>query len=251
MNPAETPEKLLEFALKLKQKKAAGFLLSSGCRPDGSVPIDKFIPVIKKIKSELDLAIFVHTGIIDSSTAAKLRYAGTDAALIDIIGSNETVKNIFNSNITVDDYANSLNALYKSGLNLVPHVIVGLDGGRLKGEFQALKMISEVNPTAIVIIGFTPLSGTDMFKIDPPRPIDITRVATVTRVMFPKTPLVLGCMRPPKGRHRQQTEILALRAGVNGIAFPNEETVKYCKSQEYELRFFSNCCAAIYSETIS
>jgi uncharacterized radical SAM superfamily protein len=249
MNPIETPNKLFKFASRLKQKSAAGFLLSGGCRTDGSIPLGDFIPIIKRIKSELELSIFVHTGIIDTYTAAELRDAGIDAALIDIIGSDETIKRICNSSLKVNDYANSLSALDKSGLNFVPHVIVGLDGGRLKGELKALKTISTVNPAAIVIIALMPLKGTIMSGINPPRPIDVARVTLSARLMFPKKPLVLGCMRP-KGKHRNKTEILALRAGVNGVAFPSEETIEYCKDQNYGFKFFSHCCASIFKDNV-
>jgi len=63
--------------------------------------------------------------------------------------------------------------------------------------------------------------------------------------MFPRTPLVLGCVRP-KGKHRAQTDILALKAGVDGIAFPSEEAVEYAEQQGYTMSFSSHCCAQIY-----
>ena len=41
----------------------------------------------------------------------------------------------------VEDYDRSLRALNDSGIPFVPHVLVGLHYGKLRGEFQALKMI--------------------------------------------------------------------------------------------------------------
>jgi len=63
--------------------------------------------------------------------------------------------------------------------------------------------------------------------------------------MFPRTPLALGCVRP-KGKHRAETDVLALKAGVDAIAFPSEDAVKYAETQGYELSFSSYCCAQIY-----
>lgn len=250
MRPATTPEKLFELAAKLKQNGASGCLLSGGCLPDGSVPLKQFIPAIEKIKRELGLTVFVHTGIIDATTATALKTAGVDVALIDIIGSDETISKVCNLNVTVKDYTCSLNALQGAGLNFVPHVIVGLHDGKLKGELDALKMIASVKPSAIVIIAFMPIHGTAMAGTKSPTPADIAKVTGTARVMFPETPLVLGCMRP-KGKHRVETDVLALKAGADAIAFPSEEAVKYAEAQGYTVSFSSYCCAQIYVDAAS
>jgi uncharacterized radical SAM superfamily protein len=250
MYPAETPKKLFELAAKLKQNGVLGCLVSGGCLPDGSVPLKSFVSAFGKIKRELDLTVFVHTGIIGSSTAVALKKAGVDAALIDVIGSDQTIREIYNLNVTVKDYANSLKALDEAGLNFVPHVIVGLQDGKLEGEFQALKMIASYEPSAVVMIAFMPLPRTAMAKVKPPMPTDIARVTATARIMFPETPLVLGCMRP-KGRYRAETDILALKAGVDAVAFPSEEGIKYAEKEGYELSFSSYCCAQIYIDAAS
>ena len=89
-------------------------------------------------------------------TAVSLKQAGVDAALIDVIGSYKTIKKIYSLKVTPKYYADSLKALDKAELPFVPHVIVGLNEGRLDGELEALKMISHVKPSALVIIAFMP-----------------------------------------------------------------------------------------------
>jgi len=247
MHPAKTPEKLFELGSKLRQNGALGCLVSGGCLPNGSVPLKQFIPVLEKIKRELGLIVIVHTGIVDTATAKALKNAGVDAALIDILGSNETIKEIYNLNVTVEDYTNSLRALHEARLNFVPHVIVGLHNGTLRGEFHALKMIARYKPSALVIIAFMPIRGTAMAVVKPPQPIDIAKVTAIARLMFSETPLALGCMRP-KGKHRAETDILALKAGVNAIAFPSKEVIKYAENQGYEMSFSSYCCSQIYMD---
>jgi hypothetical protein len=90
-----------------------------------------------------------------------------------------------------------------------------------------------------------PIHGTQMEDVQPPRPVDIARVIAAARLMFSNVPLVLGCMRP-KGKHRNETDILAIRAGVNAIAFPTEEAIEFAKSQGYSMTFSSLCCSQIY-----
>jgi lipoyl synthase len=249
MNPAMSPEELFDLGAKLKQEGAKGVLVSGGCLPDGSVPLDKFVSSLGKLKDILGLTVFVHTGIIGQATALKLKEAGVDAALIDVIGSDQTVKKIYNLKVTVKDYANSLIALEDARLPFVPHVIVGLNQGKLDGELKALQIIQKVKPSALAIIAFMPIHGTVMAKVAPPKPEDIAKVATLARVMFPETPLVLGCMRP-KGKSRSETDILALKAGVEAIAFPSEAAVEYAKSKGHQTTFSSYCCAQMYIDAV-
>ncbi len=245
MHSAVSPQELFDLCVKLKQDGAQGCLVSGGCLPDGSVPLDGFVGTLERIKQELGLTIFVHTGLTNSETAVSLKAVGVEAALIDVIGSAETIEKIYNLNIALEDFENSLKALDKAGLNFVPHVIVGLNEGKLDGELQALKMISQVHPSAIVIIAFMPIHGTVMAKTPAPKPIDIAKVTLAARLMFPDTPLILGCMRP-KGTQRDETDVLALKAGVNAIAFPSEEAIKYVKKESCQISFSSYCCAQMY-----
>ncbi|MBS7632291.1 radical SAM protein [Candidatus Bathyarchaeota archaeon] len=245
MYPATTSKELFDLCAKLKKKGALGCLISGGCQPDGSVPLGKFAEAIARIKRELGLVVFVHTGIINQRTVAALKNAGVDAALIDVIGSDATVEEVYNMEITVDSYAESLRILHEAGMVFVPHVIVGLHHGMLKGELNALEMISRYSPSALVIIAFMPIRGTEMQHIKPPSPLDIAKVMVAARLMFPKTPLVLGCMRP-KGAHRKETDMLAIKAGVNAIAFPAEEAIELAEEKTCECSFSLSCCAQIY-----
>lgn len=245
MYPATTPEGLFKLCLRLKRKGALGCLISGGCLPNGSVPIRDFVKAIRRVKHELGLTIFAHVGVIDFITAKELRDAGVDLAMMDVIGSEETVKEVYNLNVSVKDYKNSLKALRDSGIAFVPHVVVGLHYGRLVGELQALKMISEIRPSALVVIAFTPIQGTEMAAVKPPKPTDVAKVVAVAESMLPQTPIALGCMRP-KGAHRVKTDILAMKAGVDAIAFPTEEVVKFAEEHGHQAVFSSFCCSQVY-----
>lgn len=245
MHPAAQPQELFNLCKRLKQNGAEGCLVSGGCLPDGSVPLDGFVDAIAEVKRELGLTVFVHTGIIKLESAAALKQAGVDAALIDVLGSQATINGALNLKVTLKDYVDSLLALQNSGLNFVPHIIVGLNGGKLDGELTALKMVSEVKPSALVIIAFMPIHGTAMEKTPPPKPTEIAKVTAAARLIFPGTPLILGCMRP-KGKLRAETDVLALKAGVDAVAFPSEEAVKYVQSQGWKTSFSPYCCAQMY-----
>jgi len=247
MLSARTPEQLLSLCNEIKSSGGVGCLISGGCLPDGSVPLGRFVDAIAEVKRDLGLTVVVHTGVIDASLARRLKQAGVDAALIDVIGSDETIREIYQLDVEVADYERSLRALSESGLSLVPHVLVGLHYGRLVGEFEALQMISRYLPSAVIVIALMPIRGTPMEGSVPPEPEDIGRVLVTARFMMPKTPLVLGCMRP-KGSHRAETDMLALKAGVNAIAFPHEQAIKLAASMGLKVSFSSLCCSQIFED---
>jgi uncharacterized radical SAM superfamily protein len=189
----------------------------------------------------------VHTGVIDAKLAGRLADAGVDAALIDVIGSDETIREIYQLNVSVADYDRSLRVLHESGIPLVPHVLVGLHYGKLKGEFRAIEMISKYSPAAVIVIALMPIHGTTMETATPPKPKDIAKVLVASRLVLPKTPLVLGCMRP-KGKHKTETDILAVEAGVNAIAFPAEQAIELAETMHMETSFSSLCCSQIFGD---
>ena len=245
MLPALTPESLLRACTELKKRGALGCLISGGCLSNGSVPLEKFTDAIAKIKRELGLTIAIHTGLVDSSLAKKLKEADVDVAMIDVIGSDETIHEIYGLDASVRDFESSLRTLRDSGIPTVPHVIVGLHYGRLKGEIEALKMISRHHPSAIVIIAFMPIRGTAMEAVSPPRPEDIARVLATARLTFPRVPISLGCMRP-LGGHRVKTDALAIMSGVNAMAFPTTSAVRLAKKLGYGVSFSPLCCSLSY-----
>ncbi|MBS7638993.1 MAG: radical SAM protein [Candidatus Bathyarchaeia archaeon] len=247
MIPATTPRRLVEVCAELKEKGALGCLISGGCLPNGSVPIAKFLDAILEVKRRFNLTIVVHTGLVDFDVARGLRDAGVDAVSIDIIGSDETIRKIYHLNASVDKYAESLEALKAAGVAFTPHVLVGLHYGGLRGEIEALKLISKYDPPALIIIVFFPIKGTRMESIKPPPPKTVIDVLLKARWLMPNTPIALGCARP-KGPHRIITDVLAVEAGVNAIAFPSVEAIEKARSMGLEMVFSQVCCSQIYRD---
>jgi uncharacterized radical SAM superfamily protein len=248
MKPTFTPKKLIDASFELKKEGGIGCLISGGCQKNGSIAFKDFIPAIAKIKSELDLTIFIHTGIINFEMAKELKKAKVDLALIDVIGSENTLRKL-GICLKTKNYSDSLAALEKADMSFVPHIIVGLDKEDLRSELSALEMISSTHPSAIVIIGFVPIHGTKMANIKPPNPKDIAKVLVATRLIFPNTAIALGCMRQ-KGKNRKITELYALKAGVTAITYPSEETIEYAKIHNYRIDYHYHCCARIYLDYI-
>ena len=62
MIPATTPQELYDVCMDIRGKGGDGCLISGGSLKDGSVPLIEFMPVIRRIKQELQLKIVMHTG---------------------------------------------------------------------------------------------------------------------------------------------------------------------------------------------
>ncbi len=225
----------------LKEKGEEGILLSGGSAADGSVPTYKNVEDILKLKQEMNLKISAHTGIVNGMQANILS-GYLDMALVDIIGSDETIHEIMGMDACVQDYEGSLRALSSAGIPLAPHIVVGLHNGRLRGECKALEIVRKFNPEVVVIVVFIPTKGTALEGIAPPRIEDVVRVITKAREMF-EVPLSLSCVRPG-GRYRSMLDRYAILSGVDRIAVPTRNA--YATSRELGLNIVEirkMCCS--------
>lgn len=242
MQPATSPESLLAAAKELKARGANGILVSGGSDHRGVVPLERFLGTMKQIKDDLDLSIMVHAGFTSKRLAAGLAETGIDAALIDIIGVRSTISEVCHLDRAPADYERSLDNLVSAGVPVSPHVVIGLERGRVIGEIQALEIIARYPVASLVLVGLLPLPNTPMSDIAPPAPRQFGELFLAARKMFPGTPVLLGCERPA-GEHKVETDRLALEAGLDGIAFPAEGTVGRARALGLEPHFSEACCA--------
>lgn len=242
MLPAKSPERLYKVALKVREEGGTGILVSGGSLADGSIPLKPFFNVMRRIKDELGLNVVVHTGLVDEETAEGLASAGVDCAMMDVVGSDETIREVLHLDRSVEDYVRSLELLEQHGVPLSPHVVVGLHGGMLKGERVALKMVCGRRIASLVIVVLMPLESTPMGKVTPPPLRDVLRVVVAARMAKPKTPLLLGCARP-RGRYGGAVDALSVRAGVNGVAYPSEAAYRLAVKNNLSVRFHDECCS--------
>ncbi|MEM3564108.1 MAG: radical SAM protein [Candidatus Jordarchaeaceae archaeon] len=247
MFAAETPERLEAIIRDFVRRKTEGILISGGSDLDGAVPLSKFVPALKKIKEQYDTLLVVHTGLITQDLASSLADVGVDAVMLDIIGDDETIKKVCHLQKTTRDFERSLELLEEYNIPSVPHVVVGLNYGKISGELNAVDMIAKYGPEALVIVALMPLENTPMQDTVPPKPASIANLITYSRIKLPKTPIILGCARP-RGAHKISTDILAIKSGVNGIAFISQEGANYAEKQGFKLKFRDHCCSLIFKD---
>ena len=249
MIKATDPETLITKCLKLAHSGHSGVLLSGGSDLRGRLPWGKFYQAIHKIKTETDLFLSVHSGFLDFNTAVALKEAGVDQALIDIMGDEETAKKIYHLD-SLQQVITSLENLFKSGLDVVPHIVAGLMYGKIHGEYNALHITSRFKPSSFVIVVLTPLKGTPMSGVLPPSPIEVARLIATARLMMPHTPISLGCERP-RNKEGQIMEELAIYAGATRMAVWSKKTIDLALNLGLKPLFQPTCCSVPYREKFS
>jgi uncharacterized radical SAM superfamily protein len=245
MLPATSPEKMQGVVDRLVAKGCQGILVSGGADSAGEVPLLPFIDAIAYAR-EQGLRVLVHSGIIRRETALGLKEAGVDQVLLDVIGDQDTINQVYHLDRKPEDYLAAMQVCREVGLPIAPHVVIGLHFGRLRGEMRALEMIREVGPQTVVLVILSPMIDTPMAGVEPPPVEEVARLVATARNMFKDVPLTLGCARPP-GIYKREVERLAVDSGVNAIAYPDEETVNHALAIGLQTFFTEACCSLLGS----
>ncbi|MDP6180493.1 MAG: hypothetical protein QGG48_11425 [Desulfatiglandales bacterium] len=249
MNAVATPDDLWVYAEGIAQRGAKGMLISGGSTREGVVPIRPFLKTLGRIKKDLGFKIVAHLGILDRATVQEIKNSKCiDGAMMDIVGANDTLRQVYHlRDVTLRDFENSLSLLCEHGIKTIPHVVIGLHYGKIVGEVHALEIISRYPVVSVVLVGLLPQADTKMADKTPPSPDEMGEVFKQARHLFPATPLLLGCERP-MGDHKHRTDILALKAGLNGIAYPSEGIVSIASKMGLEPHFSELCCSLLYQD---
>jgi len=236
---AANPERLLEACLHLASRGSLGVLISGGCDDQGRLPWDSFIPSLEEVKRRTGLYISIHSGLVDQGTASRLKAAGVDQALLDVVGDDETYRSVCHVPFGVSRIVSCLEALQKAGLPVVPHIVCGLNQGRMKGERKAVEMISRFDVEQVVIVSLMQNAG-DRRASTGVRPEEVADLIAEARFRMPSVRLGLGCARE---RGNTRIEILALEAGVNRMALPSEEAIRWAEEKGLDIRYQRTCCS--------
>lgn len=242
MTAAATPAALRQQARALAKRGCRGALISGGCDAAGQVPLEPFLPVLDELHRELGLELAVHTGLVTPELARALAEVGVGRVMVDLVGDADTAREVLHIEDGPARFEASLEALVEAGLSVAPHLVVGLHRGELRGEREALTMARRHRPDALVIVVVRPEPSTPFAEITPPEHEEVAEILTEARLTLPTTPLYLGCARPV-GRRGRQIEAWAIRAGVNGVAFPADATVRLARSLGLEPELEERCCA--------
>ncbi len=242
MISVKAEENLFELARRLQTEGADGILVSGGSTKSGGVPLLRHLDHITRIREELGMRVVVHSGVVDPETAAGLARVGVDGVMLDIIGADETIRDVYHLDLTTADFERSLAMLAEHELRIIPHIVLGMHYGEFLGEHKALEMIARYPVSTLIIVVLVPLTGTPMAHIPPPPIDDCVDFFAEARAAMPTTKINLGCGRP-MGNAKLQLDWGAIDHGLNGIAYPAEGAIAYASSRGLEPKLYEYCCS--------
>lgn len=220
----------------------SGFLMSGGSNLRNEVPFDRYLPTIARLKADHPtLRILAHTGLVDARRARSLKEAGVDVAMLDIIGAEATIREVYNLDRPVADFEASLAHLVAAGLEVIPHIVIGLHFGRLLGERAALDIIARHQTRAAILVVVMPAFADAAFVA--PDPVAVAEFFAEARDRLKSRELLLGCARP-HGPARVTLDSAAVFAGFDGIAYPSDEAVRIARDLGRPLSHERTCCGA-------
>lgn len=242
MMPATTPDDLRDVAEALAERGAKGFLLSGGADSAGNIGLASFADAITEIKASTDLKINAHIGLASTNEIRDLVKSGIDSFSVDVYGSDDTIHEVLGLNAHTEDYLRVMKDLDNEGALVAPHLCVGVHGGELRGEFEAIDRLKKLDPDALVLISLIPTKGTAFQNARPPGKESIMSVVTKAREELPGTRLLLGCMRSKTDRTYEPDIVMS---GLDGIVLPSSRTVEILREKGYSVRKRAVCCSLI------
>jgi len=235
-------ENLFELARRLKEGGTDGILVSGGSQKDGGVPLLFHLDHIARVREELGMKVVVHSGVVSPITAEGLARVGVDGVMLDIIGADQTIRDVYHLELTTADFERSLALLAEHDLRIIPHIVLGMHYGQFLGEYRALEMIARHPVSTLIVVVLVPLVGTPMEHIPPPPVDEVIEFFATAREAMPTTTINLGCGRP-MGAMKTELDRGAIDQGLNGIAYPAEGAIAYARSRGLEAHLYEYCCS--------
>jgi len=201
-----------------------GFLLSGGSNRRNEIPYERYYPVVERLKRDFPaMKIAIHTALTDERGARAMESAGVDTAMMDVIGADQTIREVYHLDRPVEDFEATLAALCSTSMEVSPHIVIGLHYGRILGEPRALDIVSRHRVAALVLVVVMPFyAKPGLYAV--PDTADVGRIFAEARRRLADRQVLLGCARPP-GLHKRAVDAYAVMAGLDGIAFPADGAV--------------------------
>jgi len=243
MIPATRPE-ILDQKVRylIETENLNGFLLSGGSNKKNEINYSRYLPVVEKLKEDFpELKIAIHSALMGEKRAKEMESAGVDTVMMDVIGAQETINEVYNLDRPVEDFEATLAALCTTSMEVTPHIVIGLHYGHILGEANALDIVSRYDVNALVLVVIMPFYAKPGTFVTP-ETADVGRIFGEARERLADQQVLLGCARPP-GMHKRVTDAYAIMAGLDGIAFPADGAVSVAHAIGRPFTQAHSCCS--------
>jgi uncharacterized radical SAM superfamily protein len=250
MIPATSPAMLETKVREMVEREALqGFLLSGGSNRRNEIAYERFLPVVERLKRDFPhLRIAIHSALTTPARARAIADAGVDTAMMDVIGAQETIREVYHLDRPVEDFEATLEALCATRMEVVPHIVVGLHYGRILGEARALDIVARHAISSLVLVVIMPFYAREGTFVTPD-PAQVGSILLEARERIADRPVLLGCARPP-GMHRRIVDAYAVAAGLDAIAYPADGALSVARAIGRPVVQEHACCAVKTGQTI-
>ncbi|MCX7845028.1 MAG: radical SAM protein [Dictyoglomaceae bacterium] len=229
---------LSEIEKKIQNNNYKSILVSGGFDFNGklsNIPVN----ILEDLKKK-GFKLNYHLGLIKKENIKNIMGI-IDEVSFDLILDDEIIKSIFHLNKTAEDFKKTFKLLNKY-FSVSPHIVLGLNWGKIEKEYEAIEFLSRFNPIKIIFIIFTPIKNTPMGHISPPPINMLKKFFLFIKEKMPKVNLYLGCVRP-SGNYREKLDLLAYEMGFKAIVNPHPKVLEYLKKSNLIEDYFYECCA--------
>ncbi|MFH1453700.1 MAG: radical SAM protein [Armatimonadota bacterium] len=232
--------KTMEDISSIKDKKS--FLISGGSDKKGRVPIKKHLEFLRDLKKQ-GYRLNLHTGLIDKSLLDDIKPIA-DSVSFDFLTDKETINEVYSLDVNPAKYYELLESMLSKGINAVPHVTIGIHGGKIKGEYDAIRALKDLPCREVILIIFMPTKGTFYEDRAPVPVMEVSKLFYYARKSLSNKRVTLGCMRP-RGNYRYLTDISAINNYFDKVVMPHPKAREHAKERKMDIVEKYECCAIV------
>ncbi len=231
MIPVSNNDELNDLAQSLMDKGCIGYLLSGGSDAQGCVPVGGFAKAVGMTSDRL--SVNVHTGFITKEEADNLAAAGVSCFSVDIHQDKGEMMTVLHLDRDPSDYSKILDILIGTGVKVVPHVTVGFGYNDLA---LSADLIVSKGLKDVVMLSIMPTEGTMVEE----SVLTTDAILDAVRILQDRgLNVILGCMRD---RSLRDLERRCIEAGIDRLANPSAETLRWAEENGYEVKRRDICC---------
>jgi uncharacterized radical SAM superfamily protein len=235
LHTMETPEEVL----KRGPRHYRSALVSGGMNRGGWVPHEEHGEFYDTLLS-WNWRLNFHVGLVPAHAVEVLK-GRARVVSFDFLVDDVTIREVYGTGAQGRDFCTTYEMLAES-FTVVPHVTIGLRGGEISGEREALRALNAYNPRKIIFLILVPTRGTLYERRLPPALPEVESLFSYARDLFPGAHLALGCMRP-RGHYGEKVEELAVASGFSTIVMPSRHLKDTLLSGQDAFRVIEECCA--------
>lgn len=182
-------------------------------------------------------------GMIPAPTPEKLKELGTALRKKGVTGLLITGGCNPKGQVPLKPFLTAIEILLAEDLDVVPHVVLGLNYGKIMGEENLIQTLSNYPLKALVLVALRAVPNTPMGGVVGPDPAEIIRITAQTRLLNPSLKLSFGCARPYTQKAWLERGLIA--AGINTLAFPLDETIDFALACGLKPVMSEMCCGGL------